>query len=106
MTVSHGYFVKYFMDLPNQFLYFQARPLCVKGDASRFMISMSNRQSYMSTVAAMLTLSDTADKKRDLLHGFCRSLDDAAAKAKILEQKQKQLEITQKIHFVSTTTKL
>jgi len=42
---------------------------------------MSNRQSYLSTVSAMLQLSDTAQKKRELLDSFCRALDVAARRA-------------------------
>ncbi len=69
-----------------------ARPLCVKSDASRFMISMSNRQSYVSTVSAMLQLSDDAQKRRELLVGFCHALDKAGKKAKKLKERQKNQE--------------
>ncbi len=76
-------------------------PLCVKGDASRyekqkstlektpsllflsrFMISMSNRQSYMSMVSAMLSLCNTVQRRKELLLDFCHSLDKSGKLAK------------------------
>ena len=42
------------------------------------MISMSNRQSYTSTVSAMLELCDTKQRYREVLDGFCTDLDKAA----------------------------
>ncbi len=56
------------------------------------MISMSNRQSYMSTVSAMLSLSDTSQKRRDLLLGFCHQLDRSGKKAKKLMRKKRREE--------------
>ncbi len=53
---------------------------------------MSNRQSYMSMVSAMLSLSDTAQKRRDLLVGFCTQLDRAGKKARKL-RRRKQMEL-------------
>ena len=47
-----------------------------KSDSSRFMISMSNRQSYTSTVSAMLAMCDSRESR---LRSFAADLDAAAA---------------------------
>ena len=47
-----------------------------KADSSRFMISMSNRQSYTSTVSAMLAMCESRESK---LRSFATDLDEFAA---------------------------
>ena len=47
-----------------------------KADSSRFMISMSNRQSYTSTVSAMLAMCESRESK---LRSFAADLDEFAA---------------------------
>lgn len=59
-------------------LFLTRRPMCIKSDSSRFMISMSNRQSHTSTVTAILSLCATGEKRRELLESFCFDLDKAA----------------------------
>eukprot|EP00095_Tigriopus_kingsejongensis_P007429 maker-scaffold443_size169656-snap-gene-0.12 protein:Tk07429 transcript:maker-scaffold443_size169656-snap-gene-0.12-mRNA-1 annotation:"phosphatidylinositol 4-kinase alpha isoform x1" len=54
------------------------RPISAKSDSSRFMISMSNRQSNMSTVSAMLSLCDNLIRKHEVLNSFTLDLDRAA----------------------------
>ena len=51
-------------------------------DSSRFMISMSNRQSYTSTVSAILSMCDDREAK---LRSFAADLDAAAANVVELE---------------------
>jgi phosphatidylinositol 4-kinase len=53
------------------------------------MISMSNRQSYTSTVSAMLSMCDS---KEVVLRRFCSDLDAAAAQVRTLDKAQATIE--------------
>eukprot|EP00094_Tigriopus_californicus_P003842 TCALIF_03698-PA protein Name:"Similar to PI4KA Phosphatidylinositol 4-kinase alpha (Homo sapiens)" AED:0.07 eAED:0.07 QI:1/0.8/0.75/0.93/0.86/0.93/16/174/2161 len=62
------------------------RPISAKSDSSRFMISMSNRQSHMSTVSAMLSLCDDSTRRQQVLMSFCQDLDRASEKIRLMPE--------------------
>ena len=57
-----------------------------KSDSSRFMISMSNRQSYTSTVSAMLAMCESRESR---LRSFAADLDAAAALVARLDRRRR-----------------
>lgn len=81
------------------------RPACIKSDSSRFVISMSNRQSYMSTVAALLSQCETSEKKLELFAKFCAQLDKAAEKVKTVSD-DVDLERKEQMKFGGKFTKV
>lgn len=62
------------------------RPISAKSDSSRFMISMSNRQSHMSTVSAMLSLCDDSTRRQEVLTSFCMDLDKASEQIRLMPE--------------------
>ena len=69
--------------LSNKFLgkFFTITFLILQGsDASRFQLSMINRQSYTSAVAGILSATNL--EKKILLSKFCSEVDTTATNAK------------------------
>ena len=64
-----------------------------KADSSRFMISMSNRQSYTSQVQAMLTLYPSADQRKVLTKEIVGALDRAARGVREAAKKEEEAQV-------------